>query len=101
MEASATTVLMAWLLACCRDYILFYIPVKALCTESQFPEDRFVDTYVAKARGEALDTPTDGDIFFYNNADYIFLPCCQLLTCKNYIKGDISPYTLDTLYRKY
>jgi hypothetical protein len=99
MGASATTVLMAWLLACCRDSFLFYVPVKALCTESQFPEDRFVDTYVTKDRGEA--SPTDGDIFFYINADYLYVPRCQLLTCNNYIKGDISPYTLDTLYRKY
>ena len=38
-----------------------------LCTESHFPEDCFVDTDVAShdgnARGETLDTPTDGNIF--------------------------------------
>jgi hypothetical protein len=45
----------------------FTYPVKALCTESQFPEDRFVNEHVvfhdASAHEEALDTTTDGDLF--------------------------------------
>ena len=45
----------------------FTYPVKALYTESQFPEDRFVNEYVvfhdANAGEEALDTTTDGDMF--------------------------------------
>ena len=81
----------------------FTYPVKALCTESQFPEDRFVDNDLAfndaKEHAEAWHNSTDGDNFYFINADYIYGPRCQLLTCNNYVKGDSLPYTLDPIYR--
>jgi hypothetical protein len=51
-----------------------------------------------KSRGEALDILTDEDNFFYSKAYYIYWPRCQLLTCKNCVKGDNLPYTFDPLY---
>jgi len=49
---------------------------------------------------EKLWTPRIREtIFFCRNADNIYGPRCQLLTCNNYVKGDITPYTLDPLYR--
>jgi hypothetical protein len=68
LVAAVTTVFIVLQLAWSRDSIMFYVSVKALCTETEFPEDRFLDTYVTfhetKARGEALDTSTDGDVSF-------------------------------------
>ena len=66
LVAAVTTVFMVWQLVWSRDSIMFYVSVRKLCTESEFPEDRFVDKNVAfheaKGRGEALDTSTDGDV---------------------------------------
>ena len=68
LGAVATTVLMVWPLAWSRDSILFY--------DSHHSTVHCVTIY-------------------YSNAGYIYGPRCQLLTCKNTVKGDNLPYTLD------
>ena len=74
------------------------------CTESKFP--RKFSSCIPTSNStppklvEKHWTPRLREIvFFYRNADYIYGPRCQLLTCNKHVKGDISPYMLDPLYR--